>query len=108
MESKIPKLDLWGQLVDQELLRHTGEENLASVTGRQQPRAAVENLTVILALPELSLAAVQRHPDFQGHFGRPAFSGEGALQREGTRRRVHRPGEDGQDAVPSPSARQLR
>jgi hypothetical protein len=51
MPSEISELRARGQLVHQQLFGCPGQQDLASVTGGQQSRTAVENLTVILILP---------------------------------------------------------
>src|SRR5229473_1226235 len=107
MESEIAKLHPRGQLVDQQLRRRRAEQDLATVAGCQKPRAPIENQTVILTLPQLSLTAMQGHPDFEPHCSRPLLPGKVALQRDSGSARIHGAAADGQDTIAGAPARHL-
>ena len=57
------------------------EQHLAAVRGIPQPGAAVDDGPEVVAVPQLGLAGVQRHPHPERRRGRPALGAERPLDR---------------------------
>jgi hypothetical protein len=62
-----------------ELRRCSGQEDLAAVRGRADPRGAVDIESDVATGDQGGVAGVQTHPDLDRHAARPPVPAQGAL-----------------------------
>src|SRR5215210_1465857 len=78
-----------------QLLGYTTEQNLATVSGRQEPGDTVERSAKVVAVTNLNRAGVQRHTHPQWARRAPAFRVERTLRSQGRNERLRRVGKRG-------------
>ena len=83
-----------GQCIDDQLGRRARAEDLPTRRHRPQPRGAVDRPAEVVAVAELDLAGVQRHPHGDRVGGRPWLLPHRLLQFDRRRGRCRRPVED--------------
>ena len=93
MLAQIPKPDPVLQPVGQQLVRHPGHQDLATMSGGEQPGHPVHHRTGIVAVTLHAGPRMQRHAHPDGQAGRPRLSTGSPLDSHRRRQRCGRVGE---------------
>ena len=97
--AQVAQGDARGKLPADERRGRLGQQDLSAVTGRHDPRRAVDGRAEEVAAARIGVAGVDAHPDADRARVRPGLRSEGLLGRDACGQRIGRAGEHGHHPV---------